>query len=1038
MSEARTHTVNQERKEIEIVPIQEDCTYDRLLRMMLMSNPGRPIIIVDGGDFERPRSLWKLIALAAILFGGFLFVHNASPLYADWLWFKETGYSNVFTTTIVAKSTLYIVFALIFFAVFYGNLYLAQRLAPESGNRILSERFGVQISKMLMKGLNWILLAIGAFMSLWAGRLVAEGWASWLEFTHSTTFNQKDPVFGHDLSFYVFQLPFWRLLYQFGISTLLLTLASVSLLYFAGRAVETLTGLSKLAPGIKIQILSLLAALALVQAFGTRLASYELLTSDNHKFFGAGFTDLHYRLFGFNAQMILLVLTALACIVTLFRGKDLRFPLAGVAAWGVSWLICGLALPGIIQKTYVEPNEFSVEKEYIERNIKFTRMGFGLENVKRVNEFPADQSLTAKGIAENKDTLDNVRLWDYPYIAKVYSQLQTVKSYYKFESEAVGGGRSYNIDVDRYQIGGRLRQVMLGGRELDTSGLPDTAQSWQNQRLAYTHGYGVVMSPVNRTIQGLPDYFLSGFPVVASPEASNLKVTQPAIYYGQIEHSYVFTNTEQPEFDFPSSGNGDGAKESQDHYSRYAGAGGVPIGSNALARWAFSIMLGDPNILLTRSFTPETKLLYRRDIRDRIQTVASFVQQDSDPYLIVDTGTGKLVWMVDCYTISSEFPYSTPEKVSLSSQTYIATNYIRNSIKATVDAYDGTVNLYLADAKDPIAQTYAKIYPGLLKPISLMPASLRAHTRYPEDIFRLQRSVYATFHVDDPRVFYSRDDTWAIPTEPNAQQSPAKSDGSPTTVSEQQMDPYYVIMKLPGDRSQKSSQTNKIDSAVEKSQEEFLLMSPLAPIKREKQNILGWMCARCDGDNYGQLVLYRFPQHVSVNGPSQVIAYINNDPVISPQLTPLRLAGSNANFGNLLVIPVQNSLLYIAPLYVESTTGATGLPKLEKVVVAYGDRVTMGATLEKAMADMFPSGGNVVEEGTSPPVVENSSNKPVAQAAVPQNIRNLIQKAGVEYSAAQQKLKAGDFAGYGLAIKAMERELADLKKAAGIEVKPQK
>ena len=999
-----------------------------------MAKTDRPIIIDENGNAQPNRNPWKLILLVVILFVGFLFVHNASPLYCDWLWFKEVGYSSVFTTTIWAKTFLYVTFGLLFFGVFYGNLALTQRLAPDNGSRILNERFGVQAGTAVLKGLSWLLLGAGIFVSLWAGRLAAESWGSWLEFTHATSFHQKDPVFGQDLSFYIFQLPFWRFLYTFSIWTLLLTLVAVGLLYFAGRAVETITGLSKLAPGIRTQLLALLAVLALTQAFGTRLSSYALLTSDNNKFFGAGFTDLHYRLFGFNAQIVILILISAACLFTIFRGKDLKAPLIGVAAWGISWLLLGGALPSLIQKTYVEPNEFSLEKSNIERNIRFTRLGFGLEDVRQVNDFPADQSLTAKGIAENSASLDNVRLWDHPYLAKVYSQLQTVKSYYKFEHEAVSGGREYNIDVDRYQIGGRIRQVMLGARELDTSGLPETAQSWQNQRLAYTHGYGVVMSPVNRTIQGLPDYFLSGFPVTASKEASNLSVSQPAIYYGQIEHSYVFTNTEQPEFDFPSSGSGNG-KEAQDHYSRYEGKGGIPIGSNTLARWAFSATLGDANILLTRSFTPQTKLLYRRDIRDRLQSVASFIQQDSDPYLIVDSATGKLVWMIDCYTQSGEMPYSTPEKIDINNMSYVAPNYIRNSIKATIDAYDGTLNLYLADAVDPIAQTYSRIYPGLLKPISEMPASLRSHTRYPEDLFRIQRSVYAAFHVDDPRVFYFKEDTWAIPTEPNALPKQAATDGTATSPEIKQMDPYFVILRMPNGLTPAEVKAGQSVSGTP-SKEEFLLMSPLAPIKREGQNILGWMCARCDGDRYGELVLYRFPQQVSVNGPSQVVAYMNNDPVISPQLTPLRLAGSNANFGNLLVIPIEKSLLYIAPLYIESTSGATGLPKLEKVVVAFGDRVAMSDTLPKALAELFPPDGSS-QTSTPDPKKDNNAKTPStsggAAQPVSETVRNLIRKASVEYSAAQQKLKAGDFSGYGAGMKEVERQLNSLKQAAGVK-----
>jgi len=688
-------------------------------------------------------------------------------------------------------------------------------------------------------------------------------------------------------------------------------------------------------------------------------------------------------------------------------------------AWGVALIVLGNIVPGVAQKTFVEPNEFSMEKEFIRRNIEGTRRGFNLENVTRIDDFPADQSLNAAGIAANRDTIENVRLWDHPYLYKVYSQLQTVKNYYKFEREGVDGQRTNNIDIDRYELGGRLRQVMLGAREMDTNGLPEGAQSWQNQRLAYTHGYGVVMSPVNRTIQGLPDYFVSGIPVTTSPEARGLNVTEPRIYYGQIEHSYVFADTEQPEFDYPSTGSGTAGGDAQDHTVRYQGRGGIPIGASPLAQWAFCIHLGDPNILLTRSFTRSTRLLYRRDIRDRLQTVAPFIQQDGDPYLVVQPDNGRLIWVIDCYTLSDQYPYSTPQKMAVNSSTFIAPNYVRNSIKATIDAYDGTINLYVADPNDPIARTYSRIFPGLLQPIDRMPQGLRAHIRYPEDLFRLQRAVYAAYHVDDPRIFYFREDSWAIPTEPNADPAAPKEGNAA-----QQMEPYYVIMRLP-EVGGKRPEVGKGNA------EEFLLMSPLAPARREAQNILGWMCARCDGDHYGELVLYRFPQQVSVNGPSQVIAFVNNDPTISPRLTPLRLGGSNATFGNLLVIPVEKSLLYVAPLYVESTSGATSLPKLQKVVVAFGERVAMGDTLPEALAELFPSGGAPASE---PSDKSDRSEKPAAHGlgpAVSPQIRTTVRRLTDQYEAARQKLKSGDLAGYAAGMKEVEKSLDDLKRLAG-------
>jgi uncharacterized membrane protein (UPF0182 family) len=969
-----------------------------------------------GGSPMGPLRTWRLIAGVLILFIGFLLVHDGAPLYCDWLWFREVGYPSVFTNTIAAKTGLYIGFGLLFFLCFHGNLWIARRLTPDTAQRFLMDRIGPQWGQSLQRWLGGILLAVAAFLSLWAGRIAAEYWSVWLEFTHPTSFGVKDPVFGSDISFYIFQLPFLRFFWGFCLGTLLITLLAVVLFHFANRAVETLAGLPNAPPGIRAQLLILVALLALTQAFGTHLGSFDLLSADNGKFNGAGYADLHYRLFAIRTQTLFLVVLAITCFVPIWRGTGFRWPAFAAAGWATALVVLGNVVPGIAQKTFVEPNEFSMEQEYIRRNIEFTRRGFNLEKVLRINDFPADESLNAAGVAANRDTLDNVRLWDHPYLSKVYSQLQTVKNYYKFECEGVNGQRTNNIDIDRYVIGGRVRQVMLGAREMDTSGLPEFAQSWQNQRLSYTHGYGLVMSPVNKTIQGLPDYFLSGIPLTVSKEAPELRVTEPRIYYGQIEHSYVFADTEQPEFDYPSTGSSTAGGDAQDHTVRYQGRGGIPIGNSALARWAFSLRLGDPNIILTRSFTPNTRLLFHRDIRDRLQTIAPFVQQDGDPYMVADPDTGRLIWIVDCYTLSDQYPYSTPQKMDVDSANFIAPNYIRNSIKATIDAYDGTVSLYISDPNDPIARTYSRIFPGLLKPLDRMPAGLRTHIRYPEDLFWLQRSVYAAYHVDDPRIFYFREDSWAIPTEPNGDPN-ARTEGN----GPKQMEPYYVIMRLP-DVGGKRPEVGKGNS------EEFLLMSPLAPAKREAQNILGWMCARCDAEHYGELVLYRFPQQVSVNGPSQVIAFVNNDPNISSRLTPLRLGGSNANFGNLLVIPVEKSLLYIAPLYVESTSGATSLPKLQKVIVAFGDRVAMEDTLPAALADLFPSEGAPPSGNPSGATGTQPSSPSGAPSNVPPQVRATIQRLTAQYEAARQKLKGGDLAGYAAAMKEVEQSLDALKR----------
>ena len=983
-----------------------------------MAKRDRPeIILPDDDDSESlPRpNLRKVFLALGIFLLLFVLYHDAVPLYTDWLWFQEVGYSGVFTTTILAKTTLFAVVGLLFFALFYGNARLARRMAPEQADRFLMERFGPEWGNALQRGLNWIILGGSAFLSLWAGRLASDNWTQWLEFRNAVPFHRVDPVFGNDIGFYAFRLPFLNTLVAFALGALAITLVAVIVIHVADTAIDSFAGLPDVKGGVRAQLLSLVAGLALVQAIATRLDAYDLLFKDNGIFTGAGYTDLHFRLFALNLEVVLLALTALACLLTLKKGPGFRWPLIGGAAWLGTLLILGNLVPGIVQKTIVEPNQFTQEQEYLKRNITYSRQGFGLENVRRVDNFPADNSLTAAGLQANRDTLDNVRLWDYDYLGKVYSQLQTIKPYYKFEQVAVGDSHVYNIDIDRYLIGGKIRQVMLAAREMDTEALPAAAQTWQNQRLGYTHGYGVAMSPVNRITEGNPDYFLSGLPVTASAQAPELQVSQPDIYYGLLAHDYVFTDAAQQEFDYPATENASVAG-SQDRYNNYRGKGGIRIGNSELRKTAFSIRFGDANVVLAKNFTENTRVLFHRDIRDRLQTIAPFIQQDADPYLIVDPDDGRLVWMIDCYTMSDKYPYSTAQEMQVNPVTFVSPNYIRNSVKATVDAYDGTVRLYLADPNDPVALTYSRIFPGLLRPLAEMPAGLRAHLRYPEDLFRLQRTVYASYHVDDPRVFYLKEDAWAIPIEPNADPSVVKrSDvaGDPPIVSTQKrMEPYYVIMRLP---------------EAPHGQTEFLLMSPLSPINREQQNILGWMCARCDPGHYGELVLYRFPQSASVAGPSQIVQLINSDRVISPQLSLLRQGGSSATLGNMLVIPVEKSLLYIAPLYVEASSQTTKLPQLQKVIVAFGGRAVMEDTLDRALAALFPGG----EAAPSPPGSTNSETLPPGPASnIPGALRSLIERASTQYDAAQTKLVARDLVGYATAMKEFEKTLADLRRAS--------
>lgn len=960
-------------------------------------SPRKPIVLNPDGQPSKVPVIW----ISTIFFLLFLFITFAPMLasvYTDWLWFKEVGYTVIFQVELVTKTLMFFMGAALFFTIFYSSTRIALNNTKDKLVNIAPQY--PDLDKRIVGVAKWVLLLVGIFLAFWAGRVCAENWARLLEFQNGVAFGETDPIFKHDIGFYIFQLPFLRDIQAFLLASVGVAVAASLLIYVGGQTVKTLSGFRTADYPVRAHLLGLYALFALLLAFGTYLYAYTILQMDNGKFHGAGYVDVGLRLFSVRLGVVLLVLVAVTCIYSIIRKGGFQIPVVLTIVWLLTAGLGGAVLPGMVQRFYVQPNEFKVQESYIDHNLTYTRKAFGLDKVRVINNFPADISLDKAGLERNQYALENVRLWDYGFLGKVYGQLQSIKNYYRFEKTAVNGVRKNNVDVDRYTINGRIRQVMLGAREMDIQGLPETAQTWQNMRQTYTHGYGVVMSPVDRVADGLPEYFVSGIPLKISPSTPELKVTRPGIYYGELGHHPVIVNSDQPEFDYPST-----AGTGKDQYTRYNGKAGIPIGQDYFARLAFASKLGDVNLLLASAISKDTKFLYRRDIRDRVQTILPFIQQDTDPYLVIDTATGHLVWLMDGYTLSSEYPYSTPQNMSISESSWIAPNYIRNSVKITVDAYEGTVQCYIADDKDPIIRTYAKIFPGVLKPIREMPETLRSHVRFPEDIFRLQRLVYAKYHVDDPRTFYSQDDSWAIPVEPNME--PSSSRG---TRQSHQVEPYYVVLRLPGVSEGKDASKNL----------EFVLMSPFAPVKREDKNILGWMCARCDGDNYGELILYRFGQQTTVNGPSQTLAYINNDPIISPQLTPLRLAGSTANFGNLIIVPIESSILTIAPLFVESTSGTTGLPKLEKVAVAFGDRVAMADSLQEALAQLFI--GNKTTSTTRK--TETGSS----QGSVPASIPVLIDRAVKDYEEAQAKLKAGDWAGYGEAMKQLENNLRQAQK----------
>jgi uncharacterized membrane protein (UPF0182 family) len=603
--------------------------------------------------------------------------------------------------------------------------------------------------------------------------------------------------------------------------------------------------------------------------------------------------------------------------------------------------------PGLLQKFKVAPNELDLETPYIKNSIEFTRFGFNLENIEDI-PFDVDLKLTSADIAKNDATIKNIRLWDTDPLLKTYSQLQQIRTYYKF----------FDVDNDRYLVNGHYTQVMLSPRELSYADLP--SRNWINERLIFTHGNGLTMGPVSRiSKEGLPEFFLKDIPPVS---LADIKVTRPEIYYGELSNDYVIVGTKVPEFSYPTA--------SGNINTVYNGRGGVPIRSLA-DKALFALRFGSDKIFLSSDITDKSRILYYRNINERVRTLAPFLSFDSDPYLVVNKAGG-LTWIIDAYTYSDRLPYSRP----LSG----GTNYIRNSVKVTVDAYDGTVTFYLADAKDVMAQTYARIYPGFFRPIAAMPDDLRSHIRYPHQFLKLQASVFAAYHMTDPKVFYNKENLWEIPA-----------------LGEKQMEPYYTVMKLPGEKS-----------------EEYILLLPFTPAKRD--NLAAWLTARCDGENYGKIRAYTFPRDRLIYGPKQIDARINQDAFISQQLTLWNQHGSEVIRGSMLVIPIEKSLLYVQPLYLVAEKG--GLPELRRVIVAYGDQVVMEQSLELALQRIF--GGRLAPETAAAPAVAPTAAAPSAGGGASSE---LAREAMSVFERAVDLQRRGDWAGYGEQLRKLQQIL---------------
>ena len=936
--------------------------------------------------------------LAALFFAADLAV-SAVGFYTDWLWFGSLGYQSIFMTVLQAKVVAFLAGMLVFLIPAVASVLVARALlGKKRGGVSIREDNGVayivQLDQESPRRLSVLVaLLASVVLSLLMGLWASGQWEVLLKFMNAQSFGVADPLFGQDVGFYFFTLPLYGFAQGWVFWSLLVVLVITAAIYTIGFQEGNLTfdpGIFSSNRGAKIHVMVLAAAIALVMALSYRIQIFDLVYASGGVAFGAGYTDANARQMALWALMGIMVIIAALFLVSAFR-RGFTLPLWGVGLWVVAAVLLGGVYPAVVQKLFVEPSQLEKERPYIESTIQMTRQAFGLDKVQE-RDFNAEDAVSLSSINENPGTVNNIRLWDHRPLRDTYNQIQAIRLYYDF----------HDVDVDRYTIDGQYRQVMLSARELSPEKLASQAQNWVTRRLQFTHGYGFAMSPVNEIVgEGLPSLLVKDLP----PQGP-IKVDRPQIYYGETSDQYVIVRTSAQEFDY--------AKGDENVYGSYEAEGGVALNS-FIRKLAYAWYFRDGNILFTQYLTPDSRILYDRQIQQRVQKIAPFLMLDNDPYLVV--ADGQLYWIQDAYTHGSDYPYSAPyqESVQVAQQanqqavavpTGRSYNYIRNSVKVVVNAYDGSVQFYLADPTDPLAAAYGSIFPDLFVPISDMPDSLRAHVRYPEGLFQAQAEMYQTFHMMDPQVFYNREDLWSIPTE-------LFSD------NRQQVEPYFVIMKLP-----------------DAQKEEFLLMLPFAP--SNKDNMIAWLAARSDGDNYGKLTVYKYPKDKLIYGPMQVEARINQDPAISSQFTLWSQRGSSVIRGNLLVIPVGGANLYVEPVYLQSDSGS--IPELKRVIVSTGNKVAMEPSLAESLNKLYdgkiamgPAGQ--VGQATQPAQPAGQQPAQAGQPSVPgapvsPEMADLARSAQDHYNKAQELLRAGDLAGFGDELKKLEADLNALNQQA--------
>ena len=918
---------------------------------------------ITGPERKVPRqSAVAGLIIAAVVAGiCLILLWLTSDFLVDWLWFSAIGYPRVFWTMIGAKAVVFLAVWTATAVILWLNGWLALRFARRRSTEVVAaslwDAAGYAPPDMLALVRDrlpwpWMLAGGAALLALLVAAAEVGNWGIFLRFLYQVPYGAADPLYEKDIGFYLFSLPAYILIKNWMMVTLVLSALVAGTIYWAHGDIEYDSRHRSMSPTVIGHGSALLGLLFAVKAWSYGLDRYLLLYADNGVVVGASYTDVHVGLPALWLMVGLSIIAALAAWANL-RTRSYRLPVTAFLLVVIGNFVLSGVAPVLVRQFFVKPSELELEKPYIERNIALTRQAYNLDKI-AARPFAAEQKLTSKTLEANKATIDNIRLWDWLPLSDTYAQLQEIRTYYKF----------HDLDVDRYWLDGSYQSVMLSARELRPSLLPPNAQTWVNRHVLFTHGNGAVMSPVTRkSTEGLPLLYLRDIPPVAD---GGPKIHEPRIYYSEQSDNYVIVKGSTPEFDYP--------KGKDNVYAAYDGTGGSPIGA-AVWRGLFAYYFNDPNLLLSSYITADSRIMIHRNIQERVRTITPFLRLDHDPYLVISSG--RMFWMQDAYTVSSHFPSSQPAQD-------FDLNYIRNSVKVIIDAYNGTVDFYLIDTGDPVAATYQRIFPSLFKPFEAMPQDLQKHIRYPEDLFLIQARLYQTYHMEAADVFYNREDLWQFPRQPGG--------GGIATMA-----PHYIVMRLPGEP-----------------QAEFFLMLPMVPSRRD--NMIAWLAARCDAPDYGKLIVYEFPKEKLVYGPFQIEARINQSTEISQQITLWNQMGSRVIRGaNLLVIPIENSILYVSPLYLRAEHGH--LPELKRVIAAYGEHVVMKETLGEALSALF------IEPGATPAVSTTTEERPATGPAASQ-----AREALDRYNQAVERLKSGDWKGFGTQFDAMRELLEEMNR----------